>query len=274
MLHAKLHGKLRYDAEGNAKLLEDGLTSTVFERLAYLPDHQLIAILFDPSLWPLHPPASGLPASVGSIAFWPLWTWPKATAPAVTRRSTEPDLVIEFDDRILIIEAKRHDETLSQYGDQLADEWWTACHKFADGRPISVLAVSGLRDPKRELEGLKRDALNRLSALSNGEFDDRPETFDLGYASWRDLYLLTRKVLSHNRPEQNRLLEDIGSGLIRHGVRLTDPCWLDDMQKIHWSSLKKPLATDHFRRPDLLPLRFQDGIRTCPNFFRDGIFHD
>lgn len=245
MLHAKLHGKLRYDAEGNAKLLEDSLTSTVFERLAYLPDDRLIAILFDLSLWPLHPPPI-FPASIESVTFWPLWAWPQTTTPAVTRRSTEPDLVIEFNDRILMIEAKRHDETPTQYGDQLADEWWTARHKFIDGRPISVLAVSGLRHPKRELEGLKRDALNRLASLSHGEFDHRPETFDLGYASWRDLYLLTRKALSHDRPEQNRLLEDIGSGLIRHGVRLTDPCWLDDMLKIHWSTLKNPLATDHF----------------------------
>ncbi|CBS85584.1 hypothetical protein [Azospirillum lipoferum] len=273
MLHAKLHGKLRYDADGNAKLSEDSLTSTIFERLAYLPDDRLIAILFDPSLWPLRPP-SGLPTSVGPVTFWPLWTWPKTIASAVTRRSTEPDLIIEFDDRILMIEAKRHDGTLSQYGDQLADEWWTAFHKFTDGRPISILAVSGLRNPERELRVLKRKALNRLAALSHGEFDDRPESFHLGYVSWRDLYLMTRKALSHDRPEQNRLLEDIGSGLVRHGVRLTAPCWLDDMQKVPWSILNNPLATDHFRRPDLPPLGFKGEMRTCSNFFRDGSFHD
>lgn len=270
MLHAKLHGKLRYDAEGKVKLQEDSLTSTVFERLAYLPDRQFVAILFDPSLWPLHP-LSRRPASLGSITFWPLWPWPKATTPTVTRRSIEPDLVIEFDDRILIVEAKRYDETLAQYGDQLADEWWTARHIFTDGRPISILAISGLRNPKHELKGLKREALNRLTGLSP---EGQLETFDLGYASWRDLYLLTRTALSHDRPEQCRLLDDIGSGLIRHGVRLTEPCWLDELPTKSWVALKTPFAAGHFRRPDLPPLTSQGGIRTSPDFFQGGQRHE
>src|SRR4051795_6676708 len=57
MLNAILHGKKlgtgleRIRLSENFSGTEDTLTSTVFERLLYLLDEILIAIIFDPSIW-------------------------------------------------------------------------------------------------------------------------------------------------------------------------------------------------------------------------------
>src|SRR3954447_22880320 len=128
MLNAILHGKkLGTGLEGirlseNFSGAEDTLTSTVFERLLYLPDEILIAIVFDPSIWTS---STKLPRGVNNCEFWPWWEPEKikpiaeldTTSPSgmsdgsltmtADQKFIQPDLVIDFDDRILIIEAKR-----------------------------------------------------------------------------------------------------------------------------------------------------------------------
>src|ERR1700732_5022612 len=99
---------------------EDTLTSTVFERLLYLPDESIITILFSPNVWVN--PLDKVPQEINDHEFWPWWkpttiiatdgldtAEDGACGSGVTiqdQKFIQPDLVIKFDDRVLIIETK------------------------------------------------------------------------------------------------------------------------------------------------------------------------
>jgi hypothetical protein len=139
----------------------DTLTSTVSERLLYLPDEMLGDILCGQSIWGDLTPQR--PMLIKEVEFWPWWECPVGCCaiglnmlslfgqPGVrpeladNRSVVQPDLVIMFDDRVLVIEAKRRDFCRMQDPKQLACEYNTACDRHP-GMPVWLLAVGGLRN--------------------------------------------------------------------------------------------------------------------------------
>jgi hypothetical protein len=99
----------------SVKMNEDALTSSVFERLMYLPK-ELIQQIFSKALLQDIPSLSL--SQIESIEFWPHWN------PKGTKRTNyvEPDVFIRTPKQDIIIEAKRYDkkqQSRRQWEDQL-----------------------------------------------------------------------------------------------------------------------------------------------------------
>ena len=172
MLHALIRGKLD---SGLCK--EDTLTATVFERIFYLPHAAIAKILFGRRLWP--DSASPPDLRVRNVWFWPRWdpsqenvgeTEQEGEPPASSKERTAiPDLVIEFDDRILVVEAKRWDLFAQQNEWQLAG-YWQRARALHPNRPAWLLAVGGLPDHSRaSSNALKQRVIRELGGADPDE---------------------------------------------------------------------------------------------------------
>lgn len=150
MLKALLHRKLRWaPAEGEigeddeawdaASGLEDPLTSTIFERLAYL-DPDLAWDLLRAACASLHGPA--LPEARPAGA--PVWSfWPRL-APGIpgARGHVEPDVLVQWGDHVLIVEVKHR-------GGQRAAQWVAEVQAARaapahQGKTLWLVAAGGL----------------------------------------------------------------------------------------------------------------------------------
>ena len=262
MLRAHLHRKLRRtgETEDDVRCLEDTATATLFERLSYLPDDTLIRILFDPALWP-GLTMETLPTAVRSVSFWPSWN-----RDGDDHNRLEPDLVITFDNRVLVIEAKRFDWKQMQKPDQLAREWHAA-HEQYPRMPVWLLAVSGLRDDRRAtLDACRRAVRDVLAAVP---VSNRSNELRLGYTPWYRLFATIERTLD-DRPHFRRLLTDLRDGLADHGVTLARPVWLDELISTPLAGLRplaaEPTAFPHWRRP-LHPITGFGRIAAHPSTF-------
>lgn len=155
MIHAALHGKL--DCLGS----EDALTCAVFTRLRYLPPQVLGEWLTTARNHSDVTARAALRTAEPVIEFWPSI---KDTLRG--QGLVEPDIILRFDDEILVIEAKLwSSKSQTRDGvDQLAREWRGAIDYY--GAHVRVSAViyltPHLEPPKAELaesaEALGTDA--------------------------------------------------------------------------------------------------------------------
>ncbi len=266
LLNAILSGKKRGSGlEGESVQdtfsgAEDTLTATVFERLAYLPDADLIDVLLSPRIWGSGNAAR--PAEVMSVSFWPRW-------PAVNGNSyVEPDCVLELADRVVLVEAKRHDFADMQVPAQLANEWASASLVFQD-KPIWLLAVGGLRDGRGQTAIQKRNGvLTELQKLkASYTFDE----LEFAAISWSALY---GAIASHigELPKYSRLLDDIREGMLLHGVGVDPPSWLTDLvgAQSEWTPNRSIKAAPDIFFPDRpkSSLSNYGSISTPPGFFQ------
>lgn len=109
MLNAIARRKAALDDDNDVQdysRLEDALTASVFERLAYLPAPVAIELLQQA----IHP-RRGLPDSATFKAVF----WPSYTAAGGSSR-VEPDVVVELDSAIMVVECKH-------LGEQDAGQW-------------------------------------------------------------------------------------------------------------------------------------------------------
>ena len=134
MIYAIKHNKVN---RAIFKANEDALTSSIFERLMYLPQellhHIFATALFDDiENLELH--------QIESIAFWPNWD------PAYTANKThvQPDVFIRTAKQDIIIEGKRYDAN-QQYADQWKNEIQAYYNEYADeSKPLLFIALGGL----------------------------------------------------------------------------------------------------------------------------------
>lgn len=194
---------------------EDTLTSTLFERLLYLPDEVVHAVLFAPTFWPADEIPSAAP--IAEVAFWPNWPAPVGSP---DRQRVEPDVVIDFPSHRLVVEAKRSDLADQQGAGQLALEWRAA----QDGRPVWLLTVGGLVDTRRStFEGKRAQVLAHLNLAQ-----EQARDFHFGHASWTGLFQAI-DAQAGDRPQARRLIADLEAGLALHRVRTRDAGWLVDL---------------------------------------------
>jgi hypothetical protein len=106
MLKYQIHKLSKGTKEARAVLLEDILTSDVFGLMTYLPYTLLFKTFLDQI--ELGNPESNFSAPTSEpikIHFWKSYIWPESL-PNLDRESIEPDVVIEWNDTLLIVEAK------------------------------------------------------------------------------------------------------------------------------------------------------------------------
>jgi hypothetical protein len=145
MIYAVKHNKAN---RATYKDNEDALTSSIFERLMYLPkellQHIFVTALFES--------INGLELhQIESIAFWPNWD------PEYTTNTTrvEPDVFIRTAKQDIIIEAKRRDDK-QQNSDQWKREIQSYYNEYSeDNKPLVFIALGGLYSKQTEIITVK-----------------------------------------------------------------------------------------------------------------------
>lgn len=142
MLSAIRKGKFKIEP----KMIEDSLTSAVFDYLILLPDTLFWNILRKSNVQNIN-----LPVSIGKVEFvdfWPKWDTKKIDDVS-NSNFIEPDLVIEFEKAHLIIEAKRYDnnqQCLNQWKDQITAFNFHYNKDDESIRPLIYFALGGIWD--------------------------------------------------------------------------------------------------------------------------------
>ena len=240
MLNAILHGKRRGTGTEGVLLsdefngLEDTLTATVFERIFYLPDELVVSILFAKDIWDGSSTAPS--TSIEKIDFWPRLT-------ADGEAAIEPDIVIEFGDRVLVIEAKRWDFVGRQDPAQLAREYARAYATFP-GKQVWLLAVGGLPDGRKTTKIMLHNAL--LDYMSQMNMNPPDGRVKFAATAWHNLFRIVDVTIG-DAPRHQRLISDMREGLILHGIGVERPCWLSELVSSEWRAatgrIKTPLAS-------------------------------
>ncbi|AIG01933.1 Uncharacterised protein [Pseudomonas fluorescens] len=192
-------------AEGS----EDVLTASVFERLAYLPDPLLSAVMTQLIGQPFGP--------LQQIEFWPSW-------PLANRTRVEPDVLLCDAQLQIVIEAKRHDHRRQQDPEQLANELLAGWQGDLLQDNCILLALGGLDDASD-------DANRRLLGKILDHLPEHSEPrFKLVCRTWQQLY---QSLEHHIRPDSppgcQRLLDDIAKCYAWHGLRTHPMRWLSDL---------------------------------------------
>lgn len=123
------------------KANEDALTSSIFERLSYLPK-ELMHHIIQEALYDMIP---GLELyNVESIEYWPNWSAKHTT----NKNRIEPDIFIRTSTQDVIIKAKRYD-----YKQQSGDQWEREIQNYnneysEDHKELVFIALGGLHSQK------------------------------------------------------------------------------------------------------------------------------
>ena len=106
MYKYQIHKLTKGGKEAQAVLLEDILTSDVFGLMSYFPyDLLLKPFLHQVTLKNPKSPFSAPGVAPSQVGFWQSLIWP-TSLPKLGRDSIEPDVMIEWNDMVLMIEAK------------------------------------------------------------------------------------------------------------------------------------------------------------------------
>lgn len=221
MLAAVLNGKRRGTGFAGKQLAlgaldgaEDVLTATVFERLAYLPD-SLVAAFLDELLEQDEPVGT-----IDDLQFWPSWS--------LSGQRVEPDVVLYGSERTLLVEAKRYDDGLQQYAQQLARELVAGTQDGEMQRPV-LLTIGGLQDYGEATAQL-------LSEQINAELGELSVEYELICRSWHQVYLALHVAVTGAdadcQPGLQRLLNDIAATYEWHGLRTQAHRWLAQLAPV------------------------------------------
>ncbi|WGE57105.1 hypothetical protein [Actinobacillus equuli] len=229
MLSAILHGKKTGTGFAGTRLkigetqgAEDVLTSTVFERIAYLPNEtftQFIKCLFNEK------EDTGY---LKEIDFWLAWEWNSSFV--------EPDVLLTGSNgQSIIIEAKRYDYLQQQYAEQLAKEL-IAASQNGIANPI-LLTIGGMAEyNEKSLNHLRKQVEQELAKFS-GTF-----SYKIYCVSWQDVYLALDKAVKHHKNEAFllRLLNDIREAYEWHGIRHQPRQWLSGLSRYSLNNVAFP----------------------------------
>lgn len=126
------------------KANEDAFTSTIFERLNYLPV-ELFAEILKQSVY------GGFPNldfnKINEYSFWPHWN----SEGTDNANYVEPDVFIRFQNFDLIIEAKRYDDN-QQKKSQWKNEIKAYFNEYSEeNKKLIFIALGGINDEKKEV---------------------------------------------------------------------------------------------------------------------------
>jgi hypothetical protein len=127
------------------KISEDSLTSSVFGLLFYLPIELFWSIVHSACY------SKELPKQCGKLLgyeFWPRWENEKETY-------TEPDILLQFEEFNLIVEAKRYDHNQQKLDQWIAETRSYYRSQFHSDKKLYLLAVGGISDGDEQVTSLR-----------------------------------------------------------------------------------------------------------------------
>jgi len=211
--------------------LEDILTSDVFGLMSYLP----YELLFRPFLEQIK---IGNPESDFSVPnseplgmhFWKSFIWPE-NLPKLNRESIEPDVVVEWPDTLLVIEAKFISATDPE---ELLREYLIGHFEAAGDKKMFLLLIDrNLSQPRVNHNSMPRkDSVskyiqNRIKELDVSEnFPSEKVSSSILWGNWQNFYVLVEILKNEILSGVNgsfgstagKILEDLLAILERKGL--------------------------------------------------------
>jgi hypothetical protein len=244
MLKYQLHKLSRGGKEARAVLLEDILTSDVFGLMAYFPyDLLLKPFLEKVSLKNPKSRFSAPEVKPTDVHFWKSFHW-SDSLPHLNRESIEPDIVIEWPDLILIVEAKFVSSTDSE---ELLREYLVGANQASpDQRFFLLLIDKNLSPPgvscqqeamKVEISKYIENRILDLECADSFPTSDVASTFL--WTNWQSFYELVDDLLLNEVARESagisktdkNILADLQQVLERKGLVPFEVLSLEDFEK-------------------------------------------
>lgn len=212
------------------RLLEDLLSAAVFGRISYLPD-EAIGRLLGRLLG-----AKSELITLKTFEFWPRY-------PLIgDGREVEPDVVIEFEEGVVIIEAKRDDghdmHSISQLSMQIEAVKAALESDGNSDKPIFLIALGGHREA-------------RPSQLSGDSW---------ARITWARLYEEVME-LEVQGDHFKRVKSDISKAFKLHGVRIRDPLFFGTLSAVGLDGCIEPLPTSFIVKFDgFIPVSIKNEV--------------
>ena len=244
MLKYQIHKLSKGGKEARAVLLEDILTSDVFGLMAYFA----YDLLLKPFLTKVSLKNPGSHFSVPDIEpvdfhFWKSFHWPESL-PHLDRESIEPDVVIEWPDLILIVEAKFVSATDSE---ELLREYLVGANQASpDQRFFLLLIDKNLSPPgvSYQQEAMKVEIPKYIERrILDLECADSFPTSEVAstflWTNWQSFYELVEDLLQKQTIRESagigkigaKILGDLEQVLERKGLVPFEVLSLEDFEK-------------------------------------------
>jgi hypothetical protein len=220
MFKYQIHKLSKYGKKAQAVYVEDILTSDVFGLMSYFP----YECLLKPFLENLEQknPQSGfqVPATAPlNIQFWKSFIWPEGL-PDLNRESIEPDVVIEWENVLLIVEAKFRSATNPK---ELLREYLVGQSEVKSGQKAFLLLIDknlSRPDVWKNSESAKvtiteyiRTKINELQ-LSD-KFSPEHVATSILWTNWQSFYALLEDFEQQISGDQSGNLDVVGKRIIQ-----------------------------------------------------------
>jgi len=244
MLKYQLHKLSKGGKEARAVLLEDILTSDVFGLMAYFPyDVLLKPFLQQISLKNPESHFSAPDAKPTNIYFWKSFIWPESL-PKLNRGSIEPDVVIEWPDVLLVVEAKFISPTDPE---ELLREYLVGFSEALPDKNFFLLLIDKNLSPPTVGNNLLPDRVTVLEYIQRrmrdlkllDEFPKKQVRTSVLWLNWQRFYSLVEGFLNRDFQDEKRsihqiqknILRDLLEVLQRKGLTPFEPLLLEDFNK-------------------------------------------
>jgi len=241
MLKYQIHKLSKGEKEARAVLLEDILTSDVFGIMNYLPYDLLLSPFLEQVILKNPNSRFAIPATEPThIHFWKKMIWPDSL-PNLDRDSIEPDVLIEWPNTLLMVEAKFISPTDP---DELLREYLLGINEAGSERRFFLLLIDkNLSPPAITYQGapikisVPEHIARRIKSLNLAGLIPYEQIFSsLLWINWQSFYRLANGLLQGNLLDEmvgvgkisKRILSDLRLILIRKGLVPFEALPVDD----------------------------------------------
>jgi len=245
MFKYQIHKLSKGGKEARAVMLEDILTSDIFGLMAYFPYEFMLRPFLDQlklknikSLFPV--PAF----DPNEVTFWKSYNWSESL-PYLNRESIEPDVVIEWDDILLIVEAKFISPTDPE---ELLREYLVGANEAGSFKQFYLLLIDGnlstptvsFRDSYYKIS-ISEYIESRISELKISHlFPTAKIHSSVLWTNWQNFYVLVDRLLKHSTDKKwqilikqcENILKDLLLILDRKGLIPFEPLTLQSFNKL------------------------------------------
>lgn len=214
MFKYQIHKLSKGGKEVRTVLLEDILTSDVFGVMAYFPYERLLRPFLE-EVAAKNQEAKFIVPGVEPIkfSFWESIAWHKGL-PQLDRVAIEPDVLIEWEDLVFIVEAKFISPTDPE---ELLREFLVASRRAISGKKFFLLLIDKNLSSPSVLYGAGPERVRiseyiekRLVDLNLSEqFAPELVASSILWINWQSFYALTEKMLQKNRFDEDTEIDEL-----------------------------------------------------------------
>jgi hypothetical protein len=218
MLKYQIHKLSKGGKEARSVLLEDILTSDVFGLMSYFSyDFLLRVFLEDISARNLDSNFSVPSVEPIKLNFWESIGWPE-TLPKLGRKGIEPDVVIEWDDTLLFVEAKFLSPTDPE---ELLREFLVGTSQTSGQKRFFILLIDRNLSPQNvsSQEGSLRITIpeyleRRLKKLNLSNNIATEVSHSFLWINWQSFYLLIEELLKKSKSNEISKVNSMGEKIL------------------------------------------------------------